>query len=406
MSAVSTWEYQALDERQEALSGALDGASADDVALRLVEMGLRPLEIRQQDPNALPQRLAARFARPDHAGLLMFTRVLRAMLASGIPIQAALATIEAQVAGQKIARMVRDVRLSVEGGSPLSGALAARGAAVPRIYWEMVAAGEEAGQLDVVLAWLGRLLEHEIKIRRTVRTALRYPAMVLGAVGLASLVVLTFVVPRFTSLFATMGADLPLPTQVLMAAGALISDHPLALLMGLGGVPAAFAWARSTRLGKWYIARAVLEIPVIGMVVAQLELSRVSFILEVLFRSGIPTVRAVELAGRTATNPVIEAELAQVAQDIAEGRGLGGSFAASNRFPPVFVQLLAVGEASGSLETMLADARQFLEDEAEVSVSNLTALVEPVLTVLVAALVVGLALAIFLPMWNMPGHML
>ncbi len=277
---------------------------------------------------------------------------------------------------------------------------------MPRIFWEMVAAGEEAGQLDAVLAWLGKLLEHEIKIRRTVKTALRYPAMVIGAVFLASTVVLTFVVPRFTSLFATMGADLPLPTRILMGAGDLLANHSFALMLGFAAAVATVAWGVSTKLGKWYMATVVLKIPVLGTVIAQLELARVSFILEVLFRSGIPTVRAVELAARTATNPVIESELGVVAHRIAEGRGLGGSFGASDMFPPVFVQLLAVGEESGSLEPMLADARQFLEDEAEVSVNNLTALVEPVLTVFVAVLVVGLALAIFLPMWNMPGHML
>ena len=406
MSAVATWEYEALDARDTELNGALDAATADDVALRLVDMGLRPVAIRQQNSRAIQDRFTARLQRPDYPGLLMFTRVLRAMLASGIPIQTALSTIETQVAKQKIAAMVRDIRRAIEAGSALSGALASQGRAVPRVYWEMISAGEEAGQLDEVLAWLGKLLEHEIKIRRTMKTALRYPAMVIAAVFFAGLVVLMFVVPRFASLFATMGADLPLPTRVLVGAGDLLANHSFAMMLGLAVVVAVLFWGASTKLGKWYLASTVLRIPVIGSVVTQLELARVSFILEVLFRSGIPTVRAVELAGRTASNPVIESELGVVAHHIAEGGGLGGSFGASDIFPPVFVQLLSVGEESGSLEPMLADARQFLEDEAEVSVNNLTALVEPVLTVFVAALVVGLALAIFLPMWNMPGHML
>jgi type II secretory pathway component PulF len=401
---VPAYRYRAQGASGPARRGVVEAGDLDQAVEQVRRLGLVPIRL---EPQGAPEA-AVRGARPALFGrrvtardLILFTRQLETMLDSGLPLLSALDILHRQSAHPQLRPAIDRVRSDVEQGSTLTEALRRHPRVFPALYANLVHAGEEGGLLVPMLDRVATLLEAEAETAQRIRSATFYPFLIVGELALAFVVLLHFVVPRFASLFRKFGAELPLPTRVLIAVGDVSERYGAVLLAGAIAAAAAFAlWARTVR-GRRRIDGALLRLPVFGAVFLGTSMSRVSRVLAALIAGGTPVVHALAVAKGVAGNRVIEEELETMRSRVVAGAGLADSLRGSRHFPPLVLRMLAVGEETGSLDRMLLRVSKYYEQDVDYLVKNLSTALEPVLLAILGGAVLFTALAVFLPLWNL-----
>lgn len=386
-----SFAYEAVTPAGDAVRGVESASSAPDAERSLRERGLRPLSVEAAGGRADLEDRGYRRRKADVADAF---RYLSTLLAAGFALDDALGTVQGLLARDDVASAVGEAREAVRGGERLADALEDRDDVFPPLAVGMVRAGERGGRLPDALERLAGQLEREEELRSRVVSALLYPAMMAGVGGLALLVLVFYVLPKFVTILEEAGASLPATTSLLLSTSGFLGDWwPVlagGLLLAVGG---GAAYLRSDR-GRRHVSHLLLRTPVVGPLRRRSAASRFGRSLAELLQSGLPIVSALEAASESLTDPAAAEEVASARRDVRTGRSLAGALADGRAFPPLFVRMTSLGEESGRLPEMLHRAADVAEDELERRLERMVRLVEPTLVVVFGVVVGFVALSL------------
>ena len=398
-----TYQYKVRDRQGKLLEGSLEADSTTLVANRLRQMGYIPLAIDKKDDTGFQKEIKLPFGQGKRVKLkdiAVFSRQFATMINSGLSLLRSLYILADQTDNKLLAAVLNQVRQDVEKGSSLSQALARHPKTFSRLYVAMVRAGETGGVLDSVLLQLAETIEKQVELRRKVKSAMTYPVVVFALVLMIVSAMLLFVVPMFKDLYTQLGGTLPLPTRLLMGISALVTKvWWLMALIDVGVVFALKRWVATSRgRARWDAIK--LRIPVFGKLVHKTALTRFARTLAVLLRSGVPILESLEITSETVNNDVVSRGVKDVQSAVKTGESMAKPLASHAVFPPMVTQMIAVGEETGAVDTMLDKIGEFYSQEVEATVDALTSLLEPILIMFLGAMVGGMVIALYMPMFN------
>lgn len=399
------FNYRALATDGKIVSGSLMAANRPDAVAELKKQGVRPLELSEheiQTSAAAKKQVdeSLKRARVPRDEIQVFTSQLAALLSAGIVLSQALAILEEQTENENLSKILYSVREDITGGTSLSEALAKYPRQFSRMYCSMIRVGESGGVLDVVLKQLGGFMESENALRSNITTALAYPAVVI-LVGIGSIAVLvTFVIPRLSSVFADFGDKLPWMTKVLINTSDIVVAYWWLILAAIIGVIYLFRKILQTPQGKEKFDELIDKIPALGPMLIKAQISRFSRTMGTLVKSGIPVLNALVLVVDTSSNAVLRRNLEEVAEKVKKGEGLANPLKETGFFPPMVTNLIAVGEESGQLDEMLYQVANTYDQEVQHAIKRFITLFEPLIIILLAIGVGGVLMAFLLPILN------
>jgi type IV pilus assembly protein PilC len=362
---------------------------------------------KQQVTVTMVTEKGKEFALPKMGGgisqkeIAVFTRQFSVMIDAGLPLVQCLEILGTQQDNRVFQKILFEVRQDIESGATLADSLRKHPKAFDDLYCNMVAAGETGGILDTILQRLSQYIEKIVKLRSAVRSAMVYPVAVITiAIGVVG-VILWKVIPTFATLFAGLGAQLPLPTRITIALSKFIGAWWW-LIFGMIGL-GVFALNRfhKTYKGKRIIDGALLKLPVLGNVLKKIAVARFCRTLGTLVSSGVPILEALQITARTAGNAVVEDAIMETRKSIEQGKTISEPLKATNVFPSMVVQMVAVGEQTGALETMLNKIADFYEDEVDEATANLLALLEPIMICFLGVIIGGIVISMYMPMFDL-----
>ncbi|MBD3332881.1 hypothetical protein GF356_08520 [candidate division GN15 bacterium] len=395
----SQYTYKARDRRGELVTGEIRGENREAVQSHLEALDLMPVAIDRESSFSL----GALFGRKHGArleDLILVTRKMATLYRAGVAILRSLEIVAEQYEDEPLGDALLDIRDRVERGESLSASMEEYPHLFPPVFVSSIKAAEVSGQLDTVLERLGTALEQELVTREEVKRAIRYPIMVIVAITVAFFVLTTFVVPKFAKFYSAYGAQLPTPTRILIALSDFITGNWYFLIPAIAvAVWGVFKFVKLPAV-KPYLDRLILRTPVFGTLFLKVIFSRFSHVLGVLIASGIPILKSLQIVRETVGNTVVAKEIEYFEEGLHEGRSLYESRSRMPHFPRLVVSLMQIGLESGSLEITLREVAAFFDREVLYDSRRLTAALEPILIVIIGAMITVLALAIFLPMWN------
>ena len=401
-TATKTYVYAVRDRDGKVVKGRLAAANEAAVASRLRQMGVATISVTEVQTSGLQKEISIpgfgnRVTLKD---LAVMARQLATMINSGLSLLRALAILAEQTESKALAASLTEVRNDVEAGTALSAALAKHPETFPPLMLSMIRAGETGGFLDEVLLSVASNFEAEVRLRGKVKSAMSYPVVVFAIAILAVVGMLLFIVPIFEGLFSSLGGELPAPTQFLVfLSGVLkwtIGPFVVALLVFL-------AWWRKHKHDPAIRERLdplKLRAPVFGNLAKKIAISRFTRNFGTMIRSGVPLLQALEIVGATSGNFVIEKAARSVQESVRSGQSLSGPLSQHAVFPPMVVQMMAVGEDTGALDDMLAKIADFYDQEVESTTEQLTSLIEPLMIVVLGSLIGGMIIALYMPIFT------
>ena len=399
-----TFEYKVRDKAGALVEGQLDGDSMALVVRRLREMGYMPISVTPKSAVSLNTeiKIPGLSGRIKLREIAVMTRQLATMVDSGLSVVRSLGILGAQVENPELGRIITEVRTDLEHGSSLSAACAKHPKAFSKLYCTLIQAGEVGGNLDDVLSSLADTIEKQAALNKTIKSAMTYPAVVLAVMLTIFSAMIIFIVPVFQNLFKTLGGKLPLPTQILIdVSNIMTSVWAFAVIAGIIGAVIGIRKWIATENGRRIWDRLMLKPPIFGELFHKVGLARVTNTLGSLIGSGVPILEALEISAETAGNVTIGDALREAKNGVREGRPLADTLREREDIvPPLMVQIIEVGEQTGVLDGMLKKVAVFYDQEVEVTVNNLTALLEPLLTVVMGAGVGMMVIALYLPMFD------
>jgi type IV pilus assembly protein PilC len=396
---MSTYAFKAIDVRGREARGEVEAESKQSVADQLKARGLVVMAI--DDKAGSKEIRLPGSGKVKAEALTIMTRQLATMVASGLTILRALYILEAQTESKPLAETLVKVRKDVEAGLPFSDALERHPKVFDPLYVSMTRAGETGGMLEAALLRVSEQLEAQDALRRQVKTAMVYPGVIMSFAFLVLLALLTFIVPVFIEMFEDLGGELPMITKLTVALSSFVKGFWFVWLPGLIGTVVAFKrWRRSERgRRQWDVLR--LKAPMkIGTIVQKIALARWSRTLSALVTAGVPILQALEITGKTAGNHVIEKAMGDVIASVKAGGTIAAPLAGTAIFPSMVVHMVGVGEETGALETMLAKVADFYEDQVAAAVKALTSILEPLMIIVVGAIVGFIVIAMYMPMFK------
>jgi type IV pilus assembly protein PilC len=401
MATATKFTYKVRDRAGKTLSGTLEGPSQDAVASKLREMGYAPVSIApSKDGSGLKKEISIPGLgnKVGLKDLAIFSRQFATMINSGLSLMRALNILAEQTESKKLAEITREIRDDVEQGTSLSEALA-KHEQFPKLYVAMVKAGETAGMLDQVLIRIAETLEADLELRRRVKSAMSYPAVVLVLAILLVNVMLIFIVPTFVGMFEELGGQLPLPTRILLGLSGIVTRFwYILLLLPIAGWQ-GFNYARKNPQMRHQLDRLKLKLPVFGDLFHKVALSRFTRNFGVLLRAGVPILQALEITSETVNNGVMAEAIKDVQASVKEGESVAGPLTRHAIFPPMVVQMMAVGEETGAMDTMLMKISEFYDQEVTATTEALTALLEPLMIAVLGGIVGAMVIALYMPMF-------
>lgn len=400
---VQTWAYKGRDASGKLVKGRLDAPSESAVIARMRSLGLTPVSITEAGAGTGLNReislgsFEKGVARKD---LAVMSRQLATMVSAGIPLLKSLTILSEQTESKALARVLTTVRERVETGSSLSEALARHTDVFPPLMVHLVRAGETGGFLDQALDSVARTFEADVKLRATIKSAMSYPVIVFAMAILAVIAMLLFIVPIFEKMFADLGGDLPIPTQILVVLSrSMVWVLPILVV---AGVAFALWWRRNkhNERVRSVVDPLLLKLPVFGMLMKKVAIARFARNFATMTKAGVPVLQALSIVGATSGNWVIENAINNVQQSVRAGHSIAQPLAHEPVFPPMVTQMIAVGEDSGSLEIMLNKIAEFYEEEVQTTTEQLTSLIEPIMIGFIGLVIGGMIVALYLPMFT------
>jgi type II secretory pathway component PulF len=400
--------YKAVDSQGKFVKGELEAVSEVALTTDLAKKGYLPISIsfkaaksKESLAGSAQKGFGATRGGIDNKALVIFTRQFATIIKAAIPILEGLRVLTEQAEDQNLKTALTQVIRDVESGSSLSSGLAKHPGIFSELYVYTVVAGESAGIMDKVLMKLSNMLEDDMETRSNISAAMRYPIMVVIALIIAVVVLTVLVIPQFSKMYADANAKLPLPTQIMVVTGYILRHYWYAVIISAAGMFFGVRAIINTPPGRFFWDTLKFKIPVFGKLYTKMTMLRFASMLNVLYQAGLPVLKTLDIVGKTIGNVVLSQEIDRIKRDVADGKGISGGILNSKFFPRLVGYMVSIGEKSGSLPLMLDSLCEFFDLEVKTMVKNLTTLIEPIMTAVLGLVVMGMALSIFLPMWNM-----
>ncbi|MCF8126031.1 MAG: type II secretion system F family protein [Desulfotignum sp.] len=406
---MAVYQFKAIDQQGHPVTGEIEADSTDAAQGLVAGRGLIPETVkkkrRQPGHPGLLDRLTVLGQQVKTKDLILYTKQFKTMVQAGVSIVQVFQILSEQTENSYLRKATADMLVDVKEGRSLYQAFSAHPRIFSRLFCSMIRAGEESGALPDIMDRLIFVITHEEKVRNDIKGAIRYPLFVLGVLGGAFLILLTFVVPRFVEIFEQAGIDIPLPTQICIVMYRFLAQYGmymgiLAVVLGL----ATFQYIR-TDTGRRVKDRLLMGLPLIGSLLVKSAMSRFSSIFSILQASGISVLESMRILTDTIDNAAIAVEFAKIKNQLEEGRGISGPLGRARYFPPMVVNMVAIGEESGNLDSMLREISNHYDAEVEYATKRLSDALGPILMVGMSAMVGFFVLAIFRPMWEMGNIM-
>lgn len=398
---VFVWE--GTNRSGEARKGQMNASNAEEVEQRLRQQEINVSKVKKKASKSFNFKGASRVPQDN---LVIFTRQFATMIDAGLPLVQCLELLGANEPHKGFQRIIAEIRKDIESGSTLSDSMAKHPGAFDNLYVSLVAAGEVAGILDTVMNRLAMQIEKSQKLRRRIKGAFTYPTIVVVIAIVILIGMLYKIIPTFAAMFADMGggAELPAPTRFVMALSEFVQAYFLYIVGGM----IAFGVTVKTLMGyqptRAVIDDVLLKVPVFGDLLQKTAVARFTRTLGTMVSSGVPIVDSLEIVAKTAGNMTIQKAIFYVRERISEGQNMVDPLMETGIFPKMVVQMIGVGEATGALDTMLNKIADFYEDEVDVAVEGMTALIEPIMMVGLGGMVGGMLISMYLPIFEMAGN--
>lgn len=398
------FKYKAKDKFGKLVSGVMSGEDSGAVARHLGSGGYAPISIEEtKDVADLLGGVGHLFENIKPQDMALFTRQLLTLQQAGVSLLTSLSTIAKQTENPRFKNIINELEVSIEQGASFSAALAKYPDIFPELYVNMVKAGESSGTLEEMLLRLAEFEEKEMETVAKIKAATRYPIIVLIALFFAFLVMVNFVVPKFTGIYGTFSAQLPLPTRALLGLSYIMRHYWFLIIAVISGSVYMFLRYIKTKKGRLAWDTFKLKVPVFGKLTTMLVMARFARTLAVLLKSGLPVLQVLDIVSRTVGNAKLSNAIDELSVSVKEGKGISTPMASSGLFPPMVLQMVAIGEETGKIDELLLKVSEYYDQQSDYMMDNLSAMIEPVFVLGLGAMVLSMALAIFLPMWNLVG---
>ena len=403
---MASFSYRGRNGAGDLVNGVMEGDTAGAVADLLLGRGVRPLEIKAAvgaAPAAAGKSASIKLFKEkvQHVDILLFSKQLHTLLRAGVPIMRALAGLQESSHSEPMKEVLQDIRDSLDAGRELSMCIARHPTVFSRFYVSMVRVGEATGRLEEIFLRLFDHMEFERFMKEQVKSALRYPSFVVAAMAAAMFVVNIWVIPAFAKVFKGFNAELPLLTRILIGFSDFMVDWWYAIIAGVVVVAGSFNWWRKTPKGHYQWDKIKLDIPIAGKIVRKATLARFARAFSLASRSGVPIIQALTNVAATVDNDFISSKLEKMRDGVERGESILRTAVAAGIFTPVVLQMIAVGEESGSLDDMMQEIADMYQGEVEYELKTLAQQIEPILIIALGIMVLILALGIFLPIWDL-----
>ncbi|NUR53060.1 MAG: type II secretion system F family protein [Acidobacteria bacterium] len=379
---------------------------ADTMDAAIAALRREQIQVTRIDPTKVAAPKAEKVKKPTgkaapSKNLAIFTRQFSVMIDAGLPLVQCLDILGKQEPHKGFAEAILAVRADVESGAALADAMKKHPKSFDALYANMIAAGEAGGILDTILKRLAVYIEKSVKLKGQVKSAMIYPIAVICIATIVVAAILWKVIPTFAQLFAGLGAELPLPTRVVIAmSNGLLSYGPF-ILVGLGGIGYALKQYYATPAGRYTIDGMTLKAPILGMILRKIAVARFCRTLSTLLSSGVPILDGLDITARTAGNAIIEEAIQKTRASIERGETVSAPLRETNVFPSMVVQMINVGETTGALDAMLAKIADFYEEEVDTAVAGLLTLMEPLMIAVLGGVVGGIVIAMYMPIFDL-----
>jgi len=398
-----TFKYRVRDRSGKAIGGTIEAPTIQMAGDQLYNLGYFPISIEEMR-ETISLNLSdiwKRFQKVKLEELIVFSQQLSTLYKAGLPLLTGLAGITEQVKNEKLKRILKEIHGQIEGGSTLHGTMARYPEVFSSVYVNMVRAGETSGMLGESLDRFVAFSDKELRTRQRVNEATRYPKIVIVSVLIAFAVLVSFVIPRFAQVFARFNTPLPLPTRIMIGINNIFSNYWYIILVAVIAIPFLLIRYTRTEKGKYLWDRLKMRIPVFGPLFLLVALSRFAYTFVMLNRSGLPILQTLEITSSTINNIHLSESIEEISRKVKEGSSLADAMRESGRFTSLVLQMVSVGEVSGGLDEMLMRVAEYYDIEVDNTIKKLSTYIEPVLTLFLGVVVLFLALAVFLPWWNM-----
>ncbi len=402
---MAEFAYRGRSAGGELVSGKLHGGSPDAVAARLIDVGITPIEIRDLTAvgkftmNDIWLRMGG--GQPSTKDLIMFCRQMYTITRTGLPLLKGISGLMETTHNQVLKAALVDVLSSLESGRELSAALAAHPKLFSPLFVNLIQIGESSGTLDTSFQRLYEYLAMDQDVRDRVKSAVRYPIIVVCAIAIALGIITVFVIPNFAPIFRQLGDNIPLPTLIIMSVSNFAVNYWLHMVGAIALASIGASFYVKTESGRMNWDRLKLKIPVTGIIVRNAALSRITRSLAVSISAGLPINQTLKTVSGSIGNDWLGSKMESLGAGIERGEALSVTAATSGLFTPLVLQMIALGEETGALPELMDEASEFYRREVDYDLENLSAAMEPILIVSVGAIVLVLALGVFLPMWDM-----
>ena len=401
---MAKFQFQGRDAKGAAVQGVLEVASANAAANELAKKGITPIKITEQAAKqASLASINIQLIKPkvNLDELIIFCRQMNALARAGIPIIRAMKGLADSTKSELLKETLFDVARRLEAGNNLATSMQAHPKVFSELFISMIHVGENTGQLETAFKRLSENLEMERDTRKRIKAATRYPTMVISAIFIALFIVNLFVIPKFAGVFAKFGAELPLPTQILVATSNFCLDYWWLILASIFGAIYGFKQWIKTEDGAYRWDRKKLRLPIVGVLFEQIALSRFTRNFAMMLAAGMPITHALAIAAEASGNKYIGKQIIGMKNGIERGDSLLRTARATEIFTPLVLQMIAVGEETGSIDSLLEEVADFYDEEADYSLKRLSESIEPILIVAMGGIVLILALGVFLPIWDL-----
>ena len=385
------------------MTGTIDAPSVEMAGNRLYQTGYFPIAIEEESTSVSINLsdIWKRFQKVKLEELIVFSQQFSTLYKAGLPLLTGLRSLKEQTSNQRFKEILEEIGLQIEGGNTLFGAMSKYPDVFPVVYVNMIRAGETSGKLGESLDRFVTLADRELRTRQRVKETTRYPKIVILSMVIAFVVLLAFVIPRFAQIFAQFKTTLPLPTRMMIGINNLFQNYWYLVLPAFVFIPILLTRYIRTENGRIFWDRLKIRIPVFGRLFLIAALSRFTHTFVMLNKSGIPILQVLEITSTTVNNVILSQSIEEIGRKVREGKSLADAMRESGKFTPLVIQMVAVGESSGTFDEMLVRITEYYDLELENSIKKMTTYIEPALTLFMGVVVLFLALAVFLPWWNM-----
>ncbi|MEE8404770.1 MAG: type II secretion system F family protein [candidate division Zixibacteria bacterium] len=396
---MAVFEYKGKTLAGAPVQGSLKAKSKEDLERVLRQNRILVTSITKKAPD-INIKFGTGISRLD---ISRFTRQFATMIGAGLPMVQCLEIMASQTDSRELAKVITQVKEGVQGGATLADALARHPKVFDQLYSNMVQAGEVGGALDAILMRLAAYREKSDQLIRKVKGAMVYPSVIVVVAAGVTFGMLTYIVPVFAKMFGGLNAELPMPTQYVLAISHFLQDNILFLMVGSASFVVGLLWWKKTPTGALLFDKFMLMTPIFGNLIRKSAVARFTRTLGTLLSSGVSIIEAMEITAKTAGNVVIANAINKSVLSIAEGETITGPLKESGVFPPMVTQMISVGEKTGGLDDMLSKIADFYDEEVDEAVTALTSIIEPIIIVFMGVVIGGILIAMYLPMFDIIG---